>query len=389
MFNIKTLNKISASGLSVLDKARYSISDGAENPDGILVRSADMLEYQFNGALCCIARAGAGVNNIPISRCSESGIVVFNTPGANANAVKELVICALLLSSRDIVGGIEWAKGISDKGDEVGKLVEKGKSAFVGPEIEGKAIGVIGLGAIGLKVANAAEKLGMTVYGYDPYLASEAEASMSGSVKIVGDLETIYKNCDYITVHVPASAETKGMINKAAIGMMKDEVRIVNLARGELVNSTDIREALESGKVAKYVTDFPDAIALNTKNVIAIPHLGASTPESEENCAYMAAAQLKDYLESGNIKNSVNIPNVSMEASGAARVCLFHKNVPGMIEEVKKLLASKGIKILSVTSKAKKDFAYALIDVDSEVSDMIADEIRALEGSLKVRVLNH
>ena len=389
MFRIKTLNKISPAGLSVLDQTRFSVSEDVENEDGILVRSADMHEYQFPDSLRAIARAGAGTNNIPIDRCSEAGIVVFNTPGANANAVKELALCALLLASRKITAGAEWVKSQAGAGADVEKVVEKGKSQFVGPEIAGKTLGVIGLGAIGVQVANIATKLGMTVYGYDPFLSVDAALSLSRMVHRAMDLETIYKNCDYITLHVPQTPETRGMINEDAIHMMKGGVRILNLARGGLVNDDDMLAALDTGKVAAYVTDFPNNKILQGKNVIAIPHLGASTPESEENCAVMAAQELRDYLENGNIKNSVNLPTLVQEWSGVARLCIIHRNVPGAIANITGLLSKDGVNVENMTNKSKKDYAYTVVDVGSRISEEVADEIRGLEGVFRVRVLNH
>ena len=389
MFRIKTLNKISPAGLSVLDQTRYSISGDAENEDGILVRSADMHDYEFPDALRAIARAGAGTNNIPIDRCSEAGIVVFNTPGANANAVKELAVCGMLLASRKITEGSAWVKEQAAEGADVEKVVEKGKSQFVGPELSGKMLGVIGLGAIGVQVANIATKLGMTVFGYDPFLSVDAALSLSRLVHRAMDLDTIYKNCDYITIHVPQTPETKGMINEGAIHMMKGGVRILNLARGTLVNDDDMLAALESGKVAAYVTDFPNNKILQGKNVIAIPHLGASTPESEENCAVMAAQELRDYLENGNIKNSVNLPTLVQEWSGVSRLCIIHRNIPGAIANITGILSKDGVNVENMTNKSKKDYAYTIVDVGSRVNDNVADEIRALDGVLRVRLLNH
>ena len=389
MFRIKTLNKISPAGLSVLDKSRYEVSDAVENEDGILVRSADMHEYAFPDALRAIARAGAGTNNIPIERCSEAGIVVFNTPGANANAVKELAVCALLLASRKITAGSAWLREQAGTGADVEKVVEKGKSQFVGPELMGKTLGVIGLGAIGVQVANIATKLGMTVYGYDPYLSVDAALAMSRLIHRAMDLETIYKNCDYISVHVPQTPETKGMINTDSIHMMKGGVRIINLARGGLVNDDDMLEALESGKVGAYVTDFPNNKILQGKNVVAIPHLGASTPESEENCAVMAAQELREYLENGNIRNSVNLPTLEQTWSGISRLCVIHRNTPGVIASITGLLSKDNVNVENMTNKSKKDYAYTIVDLGSRVKDSLADEVRAIEGVLRVRLLNH
>ena len=389
MYRIKTLNKISPAGLSVLDQTRFTISGDVENEDGILVRSADMHDYQFPDALRAVARAGAGTNNIPIDRCSEAGIVVFNTPGANANAVKELAVCALLLSSRKITEGADWVRAQAGGGADVEKVVEKGKSQFVGPEIAGKTLGVIGLGAIGVQVANIATKLGMTVFGYDPFLSVDGALALSRLVHRAMDLETIYKNCDYITLHVPQTAETRGMLNEDAFHMMKGGVRILNLARGGLVNDDDMLSALDSGKVACYVTDFPNNKILQGKNVVAIPHLGASTPESEENCAVMAAQQLRDYLENGNITNSVNLPTLVQPWSGECRLCIIHRNVPGAIASITGVLSKDGVNVENMTNKSKKDYAYTVVDVGSRVSDAVASEIRTLDGVLRVRLLNH
>lgn len=389
MFRIKTLNKISPAGLSVLDKSRFTVSDDAENEDGILVRSADMQDYPFPENLRAIARAGAGTNNIPIARCSEAGIVVFNTPGANANAVKELTVCALLLASRDVMGGADWVKLQAGSGADVAAAVEKGKSQFVGPELMGKTLGVIGLGAIGVQVANIATKLGMTVYGYDPFLSVDAALSLSRFVHRAMDLETIYKNCDYITLHVPQTPETRGMINTDAINMMKGHVRILNLARGGLVNDDDMLAALETGRVAAYVTDFPNNKIVQGKRVVAIPHLGASSPESEENCAVMAAQELKDYLENGNIRNAVNLPSLVQDWSGETRLCIIHRNVPNMLASVTTVLSREHVNVENMTNKSRGEYAYTIVDVSARVGDAVADELRAIDGILRVRVLNH
>ena len=389
MFRIKTLNKISPAGLSVLDKSRFTVSDDAENEDGILVRSADMQDYPFPENLRAIARAGAGTNNIPIARCSEAGIVVFNTPGANANAVKELTVCALLLASRDVVGGADWVKLQAGSGADVAAAVEKGKSQFVGPELMGKTLGVIGLGAIGVQVANIATKLGMTVYGYDPFLSVDAALSLSRFVHRAMDLETIYKNCDYITLHVPQTPETRGMINTDAINMMKGHVRILNLARGGLVNDDDMLAALETGRVAAYVTDFPNNKIVQGKRVVAIPHLGASSPESAENCAVMAAQELKDYLENGNIRNAVNLPSLVQDWSGETRLCIIHRNVPNMLASVTTVLSREHVNVENMTNKSRGEYAYTIVDVSARVGDAVANELRAIDGILRVRVLNH
>ena len=390
MYRIKTLNKISSAGLAHLDQTRFQVGNDVENEDGILVRSAAMHEYEFPQALRAIARAGAGTNNIPIDRCSENGIVVFNTPGANANAVKELVIAAMLIASRDIMGGAKWVQEQANtEGVDVAAAVEKGKSAFVGPELYKKTLGVIGLGAIGALVCNVALDLGMDVYGYDPFLSVDAALRLDRHVHVVKDVNELYKVADYVTIHVPYNNDTKDFINAEAISKMKGQVRVLNLARGGLVNDDDMIAALESGRVAKYVTDFPnDKIAL-VHNVIALPHLGASTPESEENCARMAADQLKDYLINGNIKNSVNLPNVHQDWSGISRVCLIHKNIPAMLTKITTILSDEGVNVENLTNKSKKDYAYTMVDLNGRIKDAVADELRAIPGMIRVRVINH
>lgn len=387
MYQVKCLNKISPLGTSRLGE-NYQVGDDVENPDAILVRSAAMHDMEFNKNLLAIARAGAGTNNIPVERCVQEGIVVFNTPGANANAVKELVIAALLLTSRKIVPGIEWAGTLKGKGDEVGKLVEKGKSSFVGPEIAGKTLGVVGLGAIGILVANAAEALGMKVIGYDPFLSVEGAWGLSSNTQRALTLEEIYANCDYISLHVPLTPDTKEMINASTIAQMKEHVRILNFARGDLVNNTDLLNALSDGKVAAYATDFPNDALLGVENVLAIPHLGASTPESEDNCACMAADEIKDYLENGNIKNSVNLPNVSMpRENGAKRVCIIHQNIPNMISTLTGVLANIGVNIENMQSKSKKEYAYTILDVTGNVNDDTVKAINDNDGIIFVRVI--
>lgn len=390
MYRIKTLNKISSAGLDQLDKSRFQVGNDVENEDGILVRSAAMHDYVFPDALRAIARAGAGTNNIPIDRCSENGIVVFNTPGANANAVKELVIAALLIASRDILGGAEWVQEQAHTPNvDLAAAVEKGKSAFVGPELYRKTLGVIGLGAIGALVCNIALDLGMDVYGYDPFLSVDAALRLDRHVHVVKSVDELYKVSDYITIHVPYTNDTKDFINAEAISKMKGQVRVLNLARGGLVNDDDMIAALESGRVAKYVTDFPnDKIAL-VHNVIALPHLGASTPESEENCARMAADQLKDYLINGNIKNSVNLPNVHQDWSGISRVCLIHQNIPAMLTKITTILSDEGVNVENLTNKSKKDYAYTMVDLNGRIKDAVADELRAIPGMIRVRVINH
>lgn len=385
MFNIKTLNKISNVGLDKFDTAKYAYGDDIENPDAIMVRSASMHDMEMPSSLLAIARAGAGVNNIPVDSCAQQGIVVFNTPGANANAVKELVICGLLLSSRKVTKAIDWCKTIKDEGDNVGKVVEKGKSAFAGPEIKGKTLGVIGLGAIGRLVAEAAVDLGMNVIGYDPFLP--ADAQLKAGITVNNNLDEIFPVVDYITLHVPLTPETKGMINASTIASMKDTVRVLNFARGDLANSADVVEALENGKMAAYVTDFPSADVIGVDGVIAIPHLGASTPESEENCASMGALQIIDFLENGNIKNSVNLPAVSMARTGVARITVIHKNQPNMIATITDTISKDGINIASFEDKNRGEWAYSIIDVDTEASEQVIDDITAIEGVIKVRVI--
>ncbi len=386
MYNIQTLNKISAAGLSRLGD-NYTVADDAQNPDAILVRSAAMHDMEMPESLLAIARAGAGVNNIPLDKCSEKGIVVFNTPGANANAVKELVLTALLISSRKVVDGIEWAKTLKGNGDAVGKMVEKGKSQFVGPEIKGKTLGVIGLGAIGILVANAAISLGMEVVGYDPFLSVDNALLISRKVKHVVSLDEIFAESDYITVHVPLTPDTKGVINAENIAKMKDGVRIINYSRADLVNSTDVLAALKNGKIAAYTTDFATDDILGEPGVIATPHLGASTPESEDNCAAMAADEIKDFLENGNIKNSVTLPNVSMPRTGAERICVIHKNIPNILTTVTAAVSETGNNIESMDSKSKKDYAYTILDVANDVDDSAKAKIAAIDGVIRVRVI--
>ena len=385
MYNIQTLNKISAVGTDIVDKTKYAISDAPENPDAIMVRSAKMHDMTFGSNLLAIARAGAGVNNIPVERCAEEGICVFNTPGANSNAVKELAICALLLASRKITEAAAWAASLKGT-EDAPKTVEGGKSKFAGPEIMGKTLGIIGLGAIGGKIANAAVALGMNVIGFDPYLSVNAALHLDPSVKVVTEINDIYKNSDYISIHVPYTPDTKNTIDSEQIAMMKDGVRLINLARGELINSEAVIKAIADGKVAKYVTDFADDIVLGEENVIVLPHLGASTPESEDNCAIMAANELIDYIENGNIKNSVNLPNASMNAVGT-KVCVIHKNVPALIAAMTSEVGNAGLNIENMVNASKKDFAYTMMDVIGDVNDSIVNAITAIDGVIKVRVI--
>ncbi len=386
MYKIKTYNKISKIGLEVFDD-KYTIGDEVENADGAIVRSAALHDVEFPASLMAIARAGAGTNNIPIDRCSEQGIVVFNTPGANANAVKELVIAGMLISSRRVIPAIEWAKTLKGEGDSVGKLVEKGKGAFAGPELKGKTLGIIGLGAIGVMVANAANHLGMTVYGYDPYLSVNSAWNLTHNAIHIYDINEIYKKCDYISIHVPLTDTTKNMIDASAIANMKDGVRILNFARAGLVNSNDMLAALEKGKVAAYVTDFPTDEMLCVDGVIAIPHLGASTPESEDNCADMAARQLIDYIENGNITNSVNMPAISMPRSGKFRVCVIHKNIPNMLTAITGIVAENNVNIENMLNKSRGDYAYTMLDINVDDTATVKERIAAIDGVIKVRVI--
>ncbi len=385
MYNIYTLNKIAKIGLDKFG-ADYSISEELNNPDGILVRSASMHEMEFGDNLKAIARAGAGTNNIPVEKCAEKGIVVFNTPGANANAVKELVIAGLLLSSRDIIGGANWSLTLKSEGENAAKLVEKGKSNFVGPEIYGKKLGVIGLGAIGVMVANAARAMGMEVMGYDPYISVDAAWHLSRKIIHVESMSQIFADCDYITLHVPLNDATKNTINAETLDTMKDGVRILNFARAGLVDSDALLNAIKTGKVAKYVTDFPTAELIGEEGIISIPHLGASTPESEDNCAVMAVKEMRDYLENGNIVNSVNFPNCTATREGEARFCIFHKNIPAMLNKISGIFADDGINILNMTNKSKGDFAYTMIDA-SNFNDSIENDILAIDGVIRVRVI--
>jgi len=383
MYNILTLNKIAAVGTDKFDKTMYSVSDNTAEPTAIMVRSAKMHDMEMPESLLAIARAGAGVNNIPVDKCAEQGIVVFNTPGANANAVKELAICALLLSSRKITEAAAWAASLKGTPDAP-KTVEGGKSKFAGPEILGKTLGIIGLGAIGGKIANAAVSLGMNVIGYDPYLSVNAALMLEPAVKVTADVNDIYKNCDYISIHIPYMPSTKNTIDAEQIAMMKDGVRLINLARGELINSEEVIKAIKAGKIAKYVTDFADDVVLGEENVIVLPHLGASTPESEDNCAVMAANELMDYIERGTIKNSVNFPNAELAKTGDHLVCVLHKNVPALISQITGAVSSKGANIENLVNKSKKDWAYTMLDVNGDVD---ADTIKAVDGVVGVRVL--
>ena len=386
MYNILTLNKISETGLCKLSN-EYNCSTEMANPDAILVRSASMHEMDFEENTLAIARAGAGVNNIPIDKCSEAGIVVFNTPGANANAVKELVLTGLFLSSRKIIPAIEWAKTLKGNGDTVPKDVEKGKGAFAGPEIKGKTLGVIGLGAIGILVANAAAALGMNVIGYDPFLSVEQSITLNHHIKLTDNLNTIYTESDYITLHLPLNDKTRGLINAETIGIMKDGVRILNFARGELVDTANILEALENGKVSAYVTDFPNDAVIGATGVIAIPHLGASTPESEDNCAVMAVQQVADYLENGSIVNSVNYPAVTLAPSDKHRITIMHKNISGIVSKITSAFANEDVNIDNMVNKSKGEYAYTVVDSDTEASAEAISALKKINGIIRIRVI--
>ncbi len=385
MFKYKCLNPIAKVGLNNFTD-QYEAVENVDDADGILVRSANMNEMDFSDNLLAIARAGAGVNNIPVDRCAEEGIVVFNTPGANANGVKEMVIAAMLIASRDIIGGVEWVR--ANAGDpDIAKLTEKTKKKFAGTEIAGKRLGIIGLGAIGVRVANAARNLGMEVYGYDPYLSVDAAWSLSSDVKHVTNVDDIYSKCDIITIHVPALDNTKGMINADAIAKMKKGVIILNLARDILCNETDILAGINSGKIRKYVTDFPNTVTSGHDGCIVIPHLGASTEESEDNCAVKAVIQMKDYLENGNIVNSVNMPRCEQGICTGPRIAIIHKNVSGMIGQFTQVIGNAGYNISNMTNKSRGDIAYTMIDVESSISDDLVKECEKIDGVIRVRVV--
>jgi D-3-phosphoglycerate dehydrogenase len=384
MFKYNCLNPIAKVGLDNFD-SNYAATDNFDEADGVLVRSASMHELELSDNLLCVARAGAGVNNIPLDKCAEKGIVVFNTPGANANGVKELVLAGMLLASRDIVGGIEWVK--ENKADEnIGKTAEKAKKAFAGTEIEGKKLGVIGLGAIGVKVANAANELGMEVYGYDPYLSINAAWHLSRRINHVKSVDEIFENCDFITIHVPALDSTKGMINAEAIAKMKDGVIILNFARDVLCDEKAVVEAIKAGKVRKYVSDFANPTTAGVDGCIVIPHLGASTEESEDNCAKMAVKEMKDYLENGNITNSVNYPACDMGiCTNAGRVAIFHKNIANMITKFTALFGDANVNISDMTNKSKGDYAYTMLDVEEPITDDVVAKLAAIDGVFRVR----
>ena len=389
MYNLLTLNKIAKCGLDNFDKAKYLVSDNCENPDCIILRSFNMHDMELAPSLMAVARAGAGVNNIPIDKCSEKGIVVFNTPGANANAVKELTIAGLFLASRDVVGGVNWAQTLKGNGAEVGKMVEKGKSNFAGCEIKGKKLAVIGLGAIGVLVANAAHHLGMDIIGYDPYISVKAALSLDRHTVIKQDLKDALNEADYITLHLPLTPDTKGMFNaelfKTAV---KKGAKLLNFSRGELVDASSLKSALEVGLISSYVVDFPSDEVLGLENVIAIPHLGASSAESEDNCAIMAAKELIDYMENGNIVNSVNYPNCELpRTEGTTRLTILHKNIPNTLSSITTIFSQKSVNIENMMNKSKKDYACTILDVATDVDEAVVKAIEAIEGIIKVRVI--
>ncbi|MED4400015.1 phosphoglycerate dehydrogenase [Metabacillus fastidiosus] len=388
---IKTLNNIAESGLNVFNKGNFTVDNDSENPDAYVLRSFNMHAMEFGDNLKAIARAGAGVNNIPVERCTEQGIVVFNTPGANANAVKEMILTTLIASSRNLFAGVAWARTLENEGAEIPKLVEAGKKQFVGKEIKGKTLGVIGLGAIGALVANDALALGMDVIGFDPFISVDTAWHLSSTVQRAMTIEQLFANADYITVHVPLTDETRAMFNKDTFAIMKEDAYILNFSRGELVNETDMEAALESGKVGKYITDFPNETVMKMKNTVPIPHLGASSRESEENCAVMAAYQVKEFLETGNIKNSVNFPNTNLPYTGKARVAVFHKNVPNMVGQITQAISSYELNIADMVNRSRGEYAYTMIDIDNEVNGEIGpkleETIKQINGVVITRII--
>ncbi len=387
MYHVMTLNSISPKGVERLPASLFQLTDDPAEAAGILVRSQNMQEMELPEGLLAVARAGAGTNNIPIDRCTAQGIAVFNTPGANANAVKELTIAGLVLASRNIAPALSWVSTLAGEGEAVGKLVEKGKSRFVGPELAGKRLGVIGLGAIGVKVANTATHLGLEVFGYDPYISVESAWNLSRNVVHCVNLNDLYRQCDLITIHVPVTRETTGFINNEAIAQMKPGVRIVNFARGELVDEGAILSATRSGRVACYVCDFPSAALIGQPGVVTLPHLGASTPESEENCAVMAAEELKDYLLNGNIRNSVNLPDVELPRVGGSRVCVLHRNIPGMLSGITGAVSDASLNIENLVNKGRGEIAYTMLDVSGSVGGAVVNRLKGLAGSIRVRII--
>lgn len=387
MYRVRTMNKISEEGTDGLVRRGIEVGPDVADPHGLLIRSADLHDFEFAPELLCIGRAGAGFNNIPVEKCAEQGIVVFNSPGANAEAVKELELCSLIIASRDVLGGIDWVRTLADQGDEIPAIVEKGKSAFVGPELMGKTLGVIGLGAVGALVANAALDLGMEVYGYDPFLSVNAAWMLSREVKRAEGLDTIFINCDYISINVPYNEETHHMLDAEAFAKMKPGVRIINESRAEVVDDDAMIAAIDTAKVGRYVTDFPNAKLIGAPNVVAMPHIGACTPESEDKCAVMAAKAVYYYLTEGNIRNSVNLPNAELERIGACRLCVLHRNVPNMINSFLDLIGARNINVEHMINKQRGEYAYTIIDLGEKIGPEITDRIKANKDVLRVRVL--
>ena len=388
MYKVKTMNAIAQQGLDVLTEAGLEVSPALEAPEGLLIRSAKLHDVEFNKELLCIGRAGIGVDNIPIDRCTEAGIAVFNTPGANAESVKELLTCALMMASRDVVGAIEWVNSLAGQGDAIPALVEKGKKEFTGPEISGKKLGVIGLGTIGSKVAYVAQKLDMEVYGYDPYLSVASAWNLSSKVKRVTDLDMMLRTCDYITMHIHYTPQTRHYLNAERFAKMKPGMRVLNLSRGELVDDDAMIAALENGQVARYVTDFPNAKLVGRKNVVCMPHIGASTPEAEDKCAIMGAQEVRDYLLHGNILNSVNLPNAILDRMGESRLCIIHKNQPKMLNQFLEMIADENINVEHMLNKARGDIAYTIFDTNTDLEDAMAQRMAAVPGVIRVRLIH-
>ncbi len=387
MFKIQTMNVIAEKGLEVLKDARCAVGPDVQRPDALLIRSAKLHNLEFGPELLCIGRAGIGVDNVPIDRCTKEGIAVFNAPGANADSVKELLLCALTMASRDIIGAVDWVRSLAGEGDAIPALVEKGKNSFAGPEISGKKLGVIGLGAIGSRVANAALKLDMDVYGYDPYLSVDSAWNLSSKVHHITDLDVLYRTCDYFTMHIHYTPETAHYLNADAFSKMKPGARILNFARGELVDDDAMLAALDTGRVARYVTDFPNAKLVGMPNVVALPHLGATTPEAEEKCAVMAAKEILDYLQNGNVRNSVNLPNATLDRQGKSRLCLLHKNQPGMLNRFLEIIAAGNVNVEHMLNKARGDLAYTIFDTTTALDETVAQRMRAIPGVTRVRLL--
>ncbi|MDL2289374.1 phosphoglycerate dehydrogenase [Clostridia bacterium OttesenSCG-928-F22] len=387
MYHIKKMNAIADVINRELDDKNYQISDAMENEHAIILRSADLHDMEFSPNLMAISRAGAGTNNIPIERCSEAGIAVFNTPGANANAVKELVLAAMIIASRNLLEGMEWVETLKGQGDAIPKLTEKGKNQFVGPELSGKNLGVIGLGAIGVMVANAGHAINMNVYGYDPFLSVSAAWGVSRAIIRANSVDELLAKSDYVTIHIPSTDQTRGSVNKEYIAKMKDGATLLNFARGDIVNADDVVEAVKSGKLHKYVTDFPEECYLGVKNIVCVPHLGASTPESEENCAQMAAHQLNDYLMYGNITNSVNLPYCHLPYTGRFRITVIHRNQSNMVGQITAVLARKGANISDMINKSSKDYAYTILDLDDVLNGDLLDTLYSIDGVIKVRLI--